>query len=1561
MKLSLTVILLLISVVVFSQEICNNGIDDDGDGLIDLNDTEDCYCDSVITNEVPSLIPNPSFEDYTCCPDDYSYLSCANTWIQASQATSDYFNTCDFTGIAPLPFPDGNAAAGVICCDSYSEYIGACLNSSMQAGVAYQIEFDLAFDVMTDLGEHSPTFPASLPPIEFTIFGTNTCSDLPFNSISCPDGLGNWHVLGTVTVDPNDIHASWDNFSITVTPSSNIRAIALGGPCSYSAGGEYNAGCLNPAEGQQFPYFFVDNLVLNESSFWGLQINVEGDYCTNDLVLDVTTNAIETVQWYLDGVAIDGEFLNNLEISENGYPMGNYTVVISDINNCATGTVSIVSPEIDIDPIEDMVSCTEIYLPQITGINLTGNQNYYTQPGGNGDIVTNPVTVAQMVYAYDEIGICHDQEGFYVNPNNSPNVFDLDDQNSCGSYNLPNITGENLTGNQNYFTEPFGTGEIVNSPVTTSQQIYIFDGSTECSDEESFVVTIYDTPDIITDSTIFGCNSIDLPTIEGAFLTGSENYYTSPNGQGSIVSSPITHSQIIYAFDENTFCSDNEEISITIYQDLPTFAGDNIYTCSNTISLEAVPSISGSNGYWVGPGNIQDPSNPITQVTHNFGAYTFYWYESYETCNGVDSTVVSFVESPAPYITNSFDTVCANIYSIHVENSNYPGFWTAYIAEDTTLLSPAPLYLPSISSSDVNVTIGNFDGSILDVIFIWTEGNQVQGNICNTEASTTISFTKQPYASIGAINEAEICGMEFLGLNADITGCEWAETEWISPNTSCLFGNCTQAQTSATLLNEGVFGDSAFVRLPFLWTVQNYTCSDVDTMWVNFYQEPEAFAGLDDAICGNYYELGAIFDIPESNNYTPSGSWSTSYDNIDIESFENDSCDATVHEYGIFEFVFREYNTLLSACTSVDTVQIEFLEIPIIDAGENRDICGNCTELEAIGADFTGSWIQTPGVIFNDYNNPTTGVCAANGIGEITFTWLESNLATTSTLSCTSTDNVTIHFWPQPSAQILTDENNTTACGLTFNNLRAENEGEGITGYWYTTSPGVEFGDEFSNDTYTTVSSYACHDFYWIEESGSSLEAGFCTDTSNLLNLCFYEIPHTDAGADITFCDSCGNLAAIPSIGVGVWNIPSIETITFEDVNNSQSEICTEITEQTIELIWTEDNNGCTDTDEVLVSFSQSPSSSINVVPPKCFGECAIITANDDTLIQYAWNFGSGTILSYEENEHGGKYLYRVLWNNDETEHLVNLISTNNYNCQSPINIDTIVEPEIPEFEYELIGDTCNLGKGAIFISENSDENAFFWLTQDIGPNIDTPVDTIYNLPAGIYNLQRSYQSPNIDYYHIYLTEFGTSNCLDTIELEIETTSMLDAEFEVSAEIDINNLVAPNANVVLINNSFYDNAPRRCEWHFGDNIEQISCDDFIEHNYEFAGCFTPYLVIMNRDIPECRDTAFLETCIAIDNASSIEVPNIFSPNNDGINDYFQVKAQTINSFSGQIINRWGNIVYSWENWENYEAGWNGNLKGGTKAASGVYFYIIQAKGIDNIEYNLEGSLHLMSD
>lgn len=86
-------------------------------------------------------------------------------------------------------------------------------------------------------------------------------------------------------------------------------------------------------------------------------------------------------------------------------------------------------------------------------------------------------------------------------------------------------------------------------------------------------------------------------------------------------------------------------------------------------------------------------------------------------------------------------------------------------------------------------------------------------------------------------------------------------------------------------------------------------------------------------------------------------------------------------------------------------------------------------------------------------------------------------------------------------------------------------------------------------------------------------------------------------------------------------------------------------------------------------------------------------------------------------------------------------------------------------------------------------------------------------------------------------------------------------------------------------------------------------------------------------------TFFLETTIIVQPPT---VPNVFTPGNDGLNDYFNIaipdNAENITVF--RVYNRWGNVLY--DN-ESPETGWDGSKRNNQKdlMPSGVYVYLIQ--------------------
>jgi gliding motility-associated-like protein len=108
--------------------------------------------------------------------------------------------------------------------------------------------------------------------------------------------------------------------------------------------------------------------------------------------------------------------------------------------------------------------------------------------------------------------------------------------------------------------------------------------------------------------------------------------------------------------------------------------------------------------------------------------------------------------------------------------------------------------------------------------------------------------------------------------------------------------------------------------------------------------------------------------------------------------------------------------------------------------------------------------------------------------------------------------------------------------------------------------------------------------------------------------------------------------------------------------------------------------------------------------------------------------------------------------------------------------------------------------------------------------------------------------------------------------------------------------------------------------------------------YKTSGKY-PIVLISKTDMG-CTNT--LVKYIDIRDDYNIFIPNTFTPNGDGINDIFQVKATGVSliGFNIDILNRWGISVY---NSKDITVGWDGNFNG-KKAEDGNYVYKIKIVG-----------------
>ena len=179
--------------------------------------------------------------------------------------------------------------------------------------------------------------------------------------------------------------------------------------------------------------------------------------------------------------------------------------------------------------------------------------------------------------------------------------------------------------------------------------------------------------------------------------------------------------------------------------------------------------------------------------------------------------------------------------------------------------------------------------------------------------------------------------------------------------------------------------------------------------------------------------------------------------------------------------------------------------------------------------------------------------------------------------------------------------------------------------------------------------------------------------------------------------------------------------------------------------------------------------------------------------------------------------------------------------------------------------------------------------------------------------------------------------------------------FYVSIHVKAEFSVDPDKGEAPLEVTFTDKSIRGLNytWEFGDGSkDSISyLKDTEPHIFYKPGEYPVKLTIVSDKY--CIDTMRFEKIVV--EPSELKIPNVFTPDGDGLNDNFMVESKSLRFISVEIFSRSGVKVYSFSGegerlreWQ----GWDGTVNNSSiKASPGIYFFIIRAYGWDDVDYN----------
>jgi large repetitive protein len=1159
------------------------------------------------------------------------------------------------------------------------------------------------------------------------------------------------------------------------------------------------------------------------------------------------------------------------------------------------------------------------------------------------------------------------------------------------------------------------TNAVYTTPVLTANATYYVQTTIAgCTSPQTAVNVTVNPPAIVNagvDQTV--CSNNAVVTLSGT-LTNVTGATWSTTGGGlfnndSLLNATYTPDALEITAGSATLiltsygnCAPVSDTIIISFSPAPVVnAGPNQFICTGTLSASLNGSVSGgaSTGQWTSLGDgTFSVNDTMLNATYTLGsadiaaggATLILTSTNFGNCVSVSDTMqITITTIPATNAGN--DTiVCGNNPLVQLNGTitggSGMGIWST---NGDGTFSPSDSALNAIYSPG---TADIANGSVVLILTPFNSCLPVQDSVMVTITAPII---------VNAGNNQTVCSsVTSVSLNGIVSGGT-TTGNWttigdgsISPSADSLnivytFGTADTTAGSVTLI---------------LTSTNNGLCSAIsDTVQILIITNPVVNAGNDTLVCGNNPDIqlnGSIslgqglWSSSGTGMFTPSDSVMNAIYSPDSTDIANGSVVLTL--------------TPFNSCVAVsDSIVVTITPPTIVNAGNNQTVCSTVTSINLTGSISGGTTTGTWSTIGTGTFSPATDSL------NVTYTFSSADTTAGSVMLVLTSSNNGICS-PISDSILITISNSTVAFAGNDTTVCANNSQlvlngiltGGTTAVWSSSGTGIFApSDSVLNATYTPSAADITNGNIILILTPVSA----CTSTPDSLTLLITPAPVVDAGKDTTICGGFGGITLSGTVDAiaagGFWTTNGNGSFSPNDSTLNATYIPGIVDADTLVFVLTSFGNGLCNpvNDTVIVIRNVQPSAAFSATN-MCAGQAVVFNdssnANGGTITNWSWDFGSGGSTSVLQNPtftypSEGSYTVTLTVSSGTgcSDSVTQMITINpvpvaGFNaastCQnSPLpftDVSTISTGSITVWSWNFDdGNTSAIQNPVHYFSLPGVYNVVLSVTSNTGcTGSFTQTVTISPLPvAGFtstlncgsltvnftdtsslssgnmatYNWTfgdggtSTLQDPAHDYstagnYMVTLVVISDNGCIDTATASVDPVAPVTADYTPNGgSYNVNQLVGfdnqSNGAITYI-------------WNFDDGSSTTDVTD-PSHGFVAPGTYAVSLIATNSI--GCSDTVSYDFVV---NSTGSAAPTGFTPNGDGLNDYFYILGN-FTSYELRVFNEWGNQIFMSTDQNNK---WDGTFKGKEQPA-GTYVYIFNGKVIDGSELKMNGEVNLI--